>query len=299
MKIIINNEEMDITLEKESTLGEIFTSLQEWLSQGGLYPLSLELDDETADIVDQSGWSGRGLESIGEFHLRAGNLNQLRQQQLMVILDYINLLIQTLNSLQNGGDSGMFTKAFSEYTHVRSALPSVLRLEEESFVNDFKRLENAKAAVESAPGDEAALNEFHNRLKDLRIILLDRLQELNKPGKELNTAITLLKNIVPGLEEAGVALQTGREREAYGLMFRISETAAKFIRIMNILSIDEPEIRHDEVHRDLQKLSEIIGEMNQAISAEDTVMLADLLEYDLQELLESLIDAAQGVHAEA
>lgn len=299
MKIIINNEEMDITLEKESTLGEIFTSLREWLSQGGLYPLSLELDNESADIVDQSDWAGLPLDSCEAFHLRAGNLNQLRQQQLMVILDYLNLLIQTLGSLQNSGDDQMFKKAFSEYSHVRNALPSVLRLEEESFINDFKRLEDAKAAVESSPGDGAALKEFNDRLKDLRIILLDRLQEVNKPGKELNTAITLLKNIVPGLEEAGVALQTGKEREAYGLIFRISETAAKFIRIMNILGIDDQEIRHDEVHRNLQKLSEIIGEMNQAISSEDTVMLADLLEYDLQELLESLIDAAQGVHVEA
>lgn len=294
MQIFLNNEQLDVTIEQETTVGEVFDSLNSWLSQGGIYPFSLELDDDSYETSERSLWQNRGVDGISSMKLKAGNLNELRARQMMTAVEYLNLLLQLINR-NIGGESleNELASAMGEYPHIRSAAPQLMGMEATDFAQDFAHLDEAAQAYSNNPrfpgAERNLLQEFGARVDQLRILLLDRLQEVSYPKRELSAISQLLENMLPSLEEAGIALQTGNEREAYNLVFRISEMAAKLIRIMECLSIEDPQLTSDEMREVIGRVGDVIALVNESISNGDQVLLADQLEYDLAEVLQDLI----------
>ena len=166
----------------------------------------------------------------------------------------------------------------------------MLNLSEEEFSKDFRQLDAAAQEISLTNSKPPELIRFRTILNKLKIILLDRLTEITQPGREIQKTADTLKNMLPSLEEVGTALQTGNERDAYGFVLKISEVMAKSIRIMDVLTIEYPDQSFKELNETKKNLSELIAEMNNTIRNKDSVLLADILEYDLGELLNTFID---------
>lgn len=297
MQIFLNNEKLDITLEDETTIGEVYGSLANWLSEGGLHPLNIAVDETPYEISEYSSWNAIHVESTGRLDISAGNQNDLRVRQIITVVDYINLLLDIFSKQLGGEDnSAEITSALEEYGHVRAALPHLMSMSDKGFAEDFASLDSAervlKAHGEFSDGRASGeIRDFSARLEQLRILLLDRLQEFRSPKEELSSVAALLNGLVPELEEAGVALQTGREKQAYGLVFRISELTSKFLRIIDSLAVDSPESDITGLKAPIEKLGTAVDEINSCMASGDQVLLADLLEYDLQEILREIMDA--------
>ncbi len=291
MQIIVNNEALDVTLENEKNLGEIFASLQNWMAEGGMYPLDIQVDGTEININEQSTWQHIALDDIDEFKLEAGTYNDVQKQQLVTVMDYLNLLL-TLSAQMTKEDpavAGQFASAMSEYEYIRMALPAMLQLDNAAFSSDFVKLDNAAVQLDTTPDDPGAVAEFAARLEQLGIILLDRLSELNDPKTALSRTSKLLSEMLPNLEDAGIALQTGKDKDAYSFLFRISEMTAKLVRLLNNYSIETRSQEAGELTKQLDELSGLLEELNRSISDGDRVLLADLLEYDLREKLDAVL----------
>jgi hypothetical protein len=297
VRIFLNNEQLDVTLENETNLGEVYQSLRNWMGKAGLHPLALTVDGTEKEISDFSDWGSTGIAEVESFGLTAGTVNQLRANQLMTTLDYLNLLIQILNRSGAGERlADEYQGAVAEYGHIRSALPQLMSITDEAFSEDFSLLDAAAAKVSAAGNDPAGiapavLEEFRTRLEQVRVLLIDRLQEVTRPKAELRAIAALLSALAPELEEAGISLQTGREREAYNLVFRVSEMTAKLVRVIDCASVEDPGLIGDELKDMVGRVGEVVTRVNETISAEDQVLLADLLEYDLREIIEELTGA--------
>ena len=299
MKILINSAPIDVRLESEKTLGEVYVSLCDWIKGAGLYPLTLFLDSQEFDIVHKSQWETRSLESINCFDLQAGNINQLRQQQLMTIIDYLLLLKQLIDQTRKGENvQEEFYNAYNEYPHIRAALPQLLQLKEADFATDFTMLDQIVNEIHKSGADSKNLQKFNEALELLRLILLDRLNELTHPVKCIRHASSLLQTLLPALEDAGLSFQTGNEGDAYSMMFKISEIIAKVVRLVEILSIEYPQDSLDKLKELSSKLGIIVDEINENIKSKDSVMLADILEYDLHELLSDIIEQTSLIKPE-
>ena len=300
MQILINNETLDLTLEKEKNLGEVYDSLCSWLKGGGLYPLNLHIDSHEYDVTQRSHWNERLIDDVNRFDLRAGSINELHQQQMMTIIDYLLLLRELIAGIQRGERvEKEFMTAFAEYDHIRPALAQIFRTREEDFAADFKLLDESAAEIRKTALKPQDLLIFNEKLEQLRSILLDRLHETAQPIQNMKNTAEILKNLFPALEEAGISLQTGNEREAYSLVLKISEITAKCVRIMEILSVEYPQNPFTELSASVKGLCAIIAEMNEAMKNKDLVMLADILEYDLHELLKTLVEQIFLLNVEA
>jgi hypothetical protein len=306
VRIFLNDEQLDVTLEQEKTLAEVFDSLSGWMNQGGLHPLSVTIDGDEREISERDTWGKTPIAEVGDFVLRVGSLNALRVTQLMTTIDYINLLIQIIDRSAGGEELGQsFASAIAEYPGVRQALPGLMSIARESFAEDFVELDRAATAVDPGspenPGmpDAGKLNSFRSRIEQLRVLLLDRLREASEPLAELSSISASLTALLPELEEAGISLQTGRERDAYNLMFRLSEMTGKLIRVLDNVSMEIPGTVDDDLRSRVNSLGSVVSEMNKTMADQDQVLLADLLEYDLRESLEHLIEGIGSIKLEA
>ena len=300
VQILVNNETLDVTLEKEQNLGEVYASLCDWMKKSGMYPLSLHLDSQDSDILQTVHWQQRSIDDVKRFDLQAGTINQLQQQQMMTVMDYLLLLKQLIEKSQDEKSvKEEFVNAYGEYSHIRAVLPQLLKLSEDEFAEDFSLLDQCAEEVRQDSSDTRRLAEFDTMLERLRIILLDRLRELTYPLKDLKSAAELLRSMLPALEEAGISLQTGNEGDAYALMFRISEITAKCVRITDILSVEYPQHSFKELQDGMKKLGVLIDKINKTMKNKDPVMLADILEYDMHELLTVLIEQISLLEPEA
>ncbi len=297
MQIFLNSEQLDVTLENEETLGEVYHSLNSWINEAGLHPLSLSADGRALEISDPGQWEKTPIQDTENLEITAGTINAVRAQQIMTALDYINLLLQMFPRMLDGEElNAEFQAAFSEYRHVRTALPQIMQISDGGFSEDFSLLDAAAEKTAASLGKDSqpaspVIRDFSQRLEQLRILLLDRLQEYSNPGQELISISGLIAGMLPSLEEAGIALQTGREKEAYNLVFKISEMCAKLVRVIDCLSMEDPRQTVAAVKEGISKLGQTIEEINNSIAAGDMVLLSDLLEYDLRESMEALMQS--------
>lgn len=290
MQILVNNETLNVNLETEERIGEVYNSLCTWIEKAGMYPLALHLDFQEVDL-QQAPWREYLIDDVQHFNLQAGTINHVRQQQLVTVIDYLLLLKQLIERVQAGERlTEEFADAFVEYDHVRAVLPEILRLSAEGFSEDFGQLDQMAVQVYADGIDSPVLTKFFEQLNQLRTILIDRLKEISQPVKEIQGTAEILRNILPSLEEAGTALQTGKERDAYILVLQISELIAKSIRVIDILAIKYPAYSFEEVQATVKQLSQLIAEINETMKNKDSVLLADVLEYDLCDLLTSFVD---------
>ena len=106
------------------------------------------------------------------------------------------------------------------------------------------------------------------------------------PDTELVRSINGLIASLPALREIPVDLQTGRAGEA---MHTVVQFAELFSRILRLLPRAEGgKVDLQKVRQFAESLAPHLSEVRDAIEAEDTVLLGDLMEYEVAPCLDSL-----------
>jgi hypothetical protein len=87
-----------------------------------------------------------------------------------------------------------------------------------------------------------------------------------------------------------ILLQTGKDRQAMDTIVRFSELAQSLVRVVSsVLPADEAKrIGGVDVQEFYQELNGILSELLQAFESKDTVLIGDLMEYEVAPRLEKL-----------
>lgn len=128
--------------------------------------------------------------------------------------------------------------------------------------------------------------EVVEKIRLTTVLLFDRMKEITHPVEEAAITAGLLGGAIPAIGDVSVLLQTGKDEEAMKAILRFSEILSKLLRIIPFLTDERPEMRTSRV--DGKTIEETTAEMNgflsevvEALSAQDSVLVGDLLEYEV------------------
>ena len=293
MEIFINNEKIDFSLETETVLHEVIDGINSWAGKDGFQIKNIYYDDLQYD-GQKDNCRNTPLSEISSLNITALSRMEVHQENLQLLHQYISLFIKSIEG-------------------VNITLIRELQLESESLCNllaDF--LEEVRGAEDTISGklhsnimdilteDSGIKKETEiilmQQLSGLKIILTERISELSNPLGELGKTVTAMKSSVEEINDISVLLQTGKDREALNCIIKFSELSQKILRLYPVLTgsgiINFDNIRiNDLVFSDFYiDLNNILAELIEAFTANDSVLIGDLLEYEVAPRMNSLIN---------
>ncbi len=282
MQILVNDSPFDVTIEKESTVGEVVSAITSWLSEKNFSVTGIRVDDDTFDPFRNDEWQGLHIDSVGTLNISAVSDLELRRAHIGTLLDYVRLFKEALAS----GSSEVIAQLVAEYPPVRGALDNLINPGSEGtpLSNRLDQLLSLAGVIDGRPGPQVrALLEY---FRNLEVIIQDRLDEVQAPVEELKKVIETLDQLVPVLEELPVLLQTGKDHEAMQHIITFTELSGKLTRLIPYVRLhtgidiagDGKEGTFGQLY---QELNPVLDELTEAFSSLDAVLIGDLVEYEI------------------
>lgn len=301
MQIRINGELIDFTLEKEKTLGDVVSELETWLHGTGFYLYSLKADKTPLPVEEREQWAETAIEDTQE--LTVETLLHIEQiyNELQVTLNYLQEFIQALREK----DGAYAQDLYKEYPAVRSFVSEVLgksKTGENDHIQKIDALLQASGISSGELADTQELQELVHYLDTLILLITERMREIDSPLDELTALISLLEETNNELRDVSVLLQTGKDREAMLLIAKFTELSQKLLRIYTVLKqkqyidVSTLSIDGEDFETFYKQLNSFLGELHEAFTINDSVLIGDLFEYEIAPRIEMLITALKDVY---
>ncbi len=284
MKIFINRKEIDITLEGEKTLGELFDSLTDWIEKQNWVLSEFYRGEEELYLTDKAKWAEEPIPQETELHFTALTIPEYKAKSLEVIKTYCQMVQDALQR----EDTPLLRELMEEYSYIENSYTVLLEDNQQVIRNRMREVLEANDCLppkeKRGPENNKALIEAFYGLEDL---VQGRIMDILDPvavGEETTKAIA---GLLPNMGKISLMLQTGKDRDAMGIILLFSELFQRFIRVFNNLP---PEVQQGKA-KDFQKYTEEVSgflqELTEALEAKDSVLVGDLMEYEILPRVES------------
>jgi len=299
VKIYINNQELDFTLENEKTIQDIITSLEKWLNQSQLLIFKLELDGKsyTYDNLKQN--KELQIDTIQIMNVEAKHVQEVYLIRLNNLIRYFSELSMVIEKDDYAG----IEKVLTEYKLIRSEFSDILKYKiTESATSEIGMLDKVFAGTTSGMiqswTDENKQDALHT-LSQVKTKLALLKNEIENPLITLNEIIQKLKDAKQDIIQVSILLQTGKDREAMQAIVNFTELTQSLLKIFSnvqlvkILSnIKFKEKSFAQFYSDFNKnLNELIT----AFERKDFVLIGDLLEYEIAPSIEEIITISEKI----
>ena len=284
MEIRINDQPLAFRLENERTLGEVVRGLERWLAGSELVLYEVRCAGRDLLGAPPQEWEATPHGEVERLELTVRHASEVRLANLRTLLEYLEAV-----------------RGFTAGPEARSA-QELLRgypLFVESLRRHFSEAETGGELADLAVlgGRPEALLALSPELRDrvdgaaarLAERIAGRLAELDDPRAALRRLSTELEAMAAGISEVSVLLATGRDRQAMEAVVRFSEFCQRLLRLLAGLGV--PEVGGLKPREYFTELNRVLGELAAAFQARDTVLIGDLLEYEIAPRLRQL----QGV----
>ena len=87
MKLLVNDQAVDMQLQNEKTAWDLVQQLEHWLQEQGFTLTGLTIDKDPVNLAANT-WKSRELSGIAEFAIDASSLSQLRIANLEILFEY-------------------------------------------------------------------------------------------------------------------------------------------------------------------------------------------------------------------
>nr|AGS52995.1 hypothetical protein [uncultured bacterium contig00030] len=272
MEIKINNNNADITIDTEKTIGEIMAGLENWLAGSGHRLSGIAIDGQAANLSSMEEIFVKDIDSVKLLEISTSSIAELDAVSLLNLLadidEYENLSFEERNAFFNNWKERPQALFASEYNDDLY----------DAFVNTFL---NAAFSAQV-----------------LRSITEERLREVNEPLKEFENIKQMIEEVCARLVDLPLDIQTGKDARAAQTIQIFSALAQKIIRIIKQFEI-QGFFQKESVSVLITGFNEKVKEFLNAYEAQDTVLIGDLAEYEiapgLQELYKNCHEAMAGI----
>jgi len=251
------------------------------------------VNDTTYAIHDRESWAGIDLDRVDALSIEAVPLDEVDHATLIALDEYCSLLAECLERRE----PAPLQELAEELPYVRTRLgaffPSLR--DERGAVPAL----NDAALVSGRLPAPAAAETVLAEIRSLRSLLASREREYRQPARELALTLGQLSGFTATLIEVPVQLQTGKEVAAMEAVVRLSELLGRVVRLIPLA-----EKRGAESGVDLAatrafatETSPHLAELKEALEIQDTVLIGDLLEYEIAPRLERLGELLVGGEA--
>lgn len=302
MEIQINGQVIDFTLENEKNMGQVISGIYDWLGTSGYQITSIDYDDKTIvpDGESTEDWKNLPIDSIDILKVTILSRREKHVQDLYTIHQYISLLKKALSA----GNLQLVEDLREELFYITEHI--------DFFLGFGSRYGAALDELVKKSGVlEGELRPTVKKLikfcENLLILLSSRISEVTDPFTELKSGARALSNLIPRLSEVSIQLQTGKDQEAMGSVIEFTEISEKLIRLYNGIEdqgfsgLGETQVEDLSFSEFYTQLNEILRELEEAFYSRDSVLIGDLLEYEIvprSEKLLSFIDALEQKRGE-
>jgi hypothetical protein len=296
LEIQINNQNLDFTIERDETLGEVVKDIETWLEGTDLVLYSVKHGDQELLSLPAEQWSQTPHGEVGTLNVTVRHTRELTLLNLQTILEYLGLLKQGISSGAEPQEEQL-----SELLAGFPALNESLRKHfpsSESLLQPLVSLFGSATVEQLSSWNEETRQQARNLIDLVCTQVSFRLQELQDPRAALRTLSGALKVCVEEISEISILLQTGKDRQAMDSMVRFSELSQSLVRVVASV-FSEEHSRVDVGGMTLQdfysELNSILAELLEAFEAKDSVLIGDLMEYEIAPRLEQLRTFLQEV----
>ncbi len=284
MKIYINQDEIDFSFENEKTLGDIYHSIESWLTPQGYSITEMHLDGQEIQITDPANWKDSPFSGKEEIFFTALTLSQLKVQNLETLLSYTEMFIQSLKE----GNIKLLNDLLDEYQYIEGSFELLLDDNNQAIKNHMANLLQSNGFLPEKERDEQNVISVLEGFIMLGAVIKGRMEEITDPVKSGSETYDTIQAMLPQMEEVSLMLQTGKDREAMEIIIRFSELFQKLLRVYT--NIPENQIEQNqkaELKEHISEMSRILKELAEAFSNEDSVLLGDLMEYEIMPRMEA------------
>ena len=298
MKLLVNDQAVDMQLQNEKTVWDLVLQLDKWLQEQGYTLTGLALDQKKVDLSSDD-WHDQDLSLISEIAIDANSLSQMRRANLEILLEYADGMHQTLVALSEGQNTIPRIKEYLDaYPDVRPALHYLsggvgATGGEDLFVKTLDRL-LAESRRADGSFNTDILPELAGQLYSMVVLSRDRLNEVEDPIRDARSTMLILQNMLGDLSMVSTRILTGKGKEAFDTILRFSELMSKLMRLFWLMiEAQKPEealpFSRDELKGWTTTVNETLSQITQALDSQDTVLLGDILEYELPAHIERLM----------
>ncbi len=291
MNISINEQKIDFTLENEQNLGEVLDGIQQWLGDSGYQISSIDCDGTTVvpggDGAEK--WKLESIDNINNLDITVLSATEQYGQNLHTLYQYLSLLQRALSA----GNRELIQDLRNELPYIVSSIDGILGSE-----NEYGRVLETLVAESGIHDGELkpTVQQLQSYLHNLLIILQSRLSEVAQPLTELRSTAESLRTLIPQLMDVSVYLQTGKDKAAMDSIIEFTEISERLIRLYRILQnqgiadVSSTQIEGQDFSSFYAELNDIFHELEDAFNSRDSVLIGDLLEYEVAPRTERLME---------
>jgi hypothetical protein len=262
MDIYIDDNMLDVSLETEQTVGDLFVSLEKWLSDTGFRFTAFQLDGKNIPVSEVEKAFSTDLREVARIDVKTASVAQLYSETLLDAAFFLN---------KYRADTGNNGKKEIAHEWEESGGRSFLTADHPGFA---KKMDDY---LLRGSGDGAKLSEE----------IAERLGEIADPEAALLSIKEKIYDITARLEVFSLNMQMGKDREATETVFMFSQTAEKLFRLIPLI----PAAAKDaELRAFFEEFTGVLKEFLSAYKAEDSVLAGDLAEYEVSPRLIELYD---------
>jgi len=289
LEIKINNKSLDVTLENEKTLGDVIHGLDHWLESSGYSITGIEKDGQAifpAAEPDES-WKEAPLRGINTLNFIVLSQSERYAESLYSIYQFLTLLQKGIKA----DNKKLIEELKLELPHVVKNIDSYLG-GGQGYGSTLQKLVESSGLLDGEL--KAPVNKLVDYSENLTTIISSRLAEIVNPVTEMKSTAVVMKKLLPKLAEVSVLLQTGRDREAMNLIIEFAEVSDKLIRLHKILddqgrsNLLEEKIQNRSFEDFYSDFNKELRELEEAFHSRDSVLIGDLLEYEIAPKVEEL-----------
>jgi len=288
MQILVNREPLDYALESETSLGEVVDGVQEWLTDGKFTITSLDVNAQAYPIHDRQSWQDIEINTVERLEIEAVPLTNAQQTRTLALIEFLDILDDILRMRQEG----RLGEVVAELPYVREQIAAILPVYADP---ETTVLANDDILIGVLPSEQACV-AIHKEIADLKKLLISRATELVYPLRELAMTLGTLRTFASRLEQVPVLLQTGKEGEAMQIVVTLTELLSRVYRVAPLAEQDENAAQLDlsALRSLLDELAPHLRELEEAFHVKDTVLVGDLLEYEVAPRLFQLDTVTQA-----
>lgn len=287
MQILINQQELDFTLEDENYFADIYRSVTDWLIQSGMNIISVKLNDKNEIFTKMDTLMSVPVKKISKIEIEADK----ETDDHFALIEYFQIFIEALST----ENEAVMKDLSLEYKYIEEVILSYIGENE-----DNKRIVDKMTKLIN---NEDRTEEIGKLLTYCSIVLLNSYKEQMFPKSELFATILLIESQLEDYSNISVMLQTGKSSDAYRLILQFIEYAQKMIRIINRLKVLHDDlilegiIEEKSYENFFQDFTEVLSELVEAFENEDIIQIGDLMEYEIVPKLKTLIENIKNNNA--
>ena len=283
MKIYINQDEIEFTLENEKNLGELCNSVEQWLAPRGFTVSAIVLDKEELILEKRNEWEGRSFAECEEIHFTALTLMQLKAQNLSTLLHYCQMIQASLKE----GNVSLLDELLAEYSYIEDSYEVLLEDYSHTIRDHMAELLKSCGFIPAEEKSEEMVRTVLESFIMLEAVIQGRFDEVTEPVRSASDCYDAIVSMKSDMEEVSVLLQTGKDKQAMDIIIRFTELFQKLLRIFTYLPAEMKESHGEDLKAYINDMSGILKELSEAFTSEDTILMGDLMEYEILPRMES------------